>query len=392
MAVNLQAIQKKKQAAVKKENASLMDFLNRDISFGNAFGDKKKERFYSDLFTLFNAGVDIRTALTMLSEEQDENRGVSPAIVSKASRQKQRNIIESIRDSVVKGDSFSTAMKTSGYFSAYEYFSVKIGEETGRLPEVLNELEKYFQKRVELQRQMVKVFSYPLFVIFLAVGVVYFMMKYIVPMFGSIFKRFGGELPAMTKKVIWMSDMISAYSFYFFSSVFVIILFFYLQRKKEWFRKISSRIVLSIPLFGDLIRKVYMARFCQSMQLLVASHTSLTEALDMVKQMISFYPLEKALETMKEDLVKGKSMHESMRKFTIFDKKMISLIKVAEEVNQLDEMFRKLTKQYSDEVDHRTSTLGSIVEPMLMVIIGGIVGFILISLYLPMFNLGNTIK
>lgn len=377
MAIEIKTIKPKKESAGESDS-SILAFLNKDIQIGNPFNDKKKERFYSDLYTLFNAGMDLRSAFDLLLEEQ--------------TKEKEKQIIQAIQERVIKGSSFSNSLKVSGYFSPYEYFSIKIGEETGNLSSILNELSIYFQKRVLLKRQLSKVFSYPLFVISLSVGVVYFMMKYIVPMFGTIFKRFGGELPEMTKKVIWLSDFVSAYSSWFFGSLFIIIALLYWQRKKTWFRRYSANILLRIPFFGALIRKVYIARFCQSMQLLISSHTSLTEALEMVEQMIGFYPLEQAIRQLKSDIIKGESLSKSMQKHPIFDRKMISLIKVAEEVNQMDLMFQKLSKQYSEEVDHKTATIGSIMEPALMLFIGSIVGFILIALYMPMFNLGNTIK
>lgn len=378
MAINIKNINTAVDQKKTDRRFSIQELMSKDIQVGSAFNDKKKEKFYSDLQTLFNAGMDLRAAFDLMLEDD-----LKP---------KDKEIITSIKERIIKGASFSDALKASGYFSPYEYFSVKIGEETGNLSSILSELAHYFQKRIALKRQLSKVFSYPIFVISLAIGVVYFMMKYIVPMFGTIFKRFGGELPGMTKNVIWMSDMVSSYSGYFFGSIILVVLLLYFQRKKEWFRKYSSFVLIRIPLFGPLIRKVYVARFCQSMQLLIASHTSLTEALEMVEQMISFYPLEIALKEMREDIIRGQALSKSMQKFPIFDKKMISLIKVAEEVNQMDVMFQKLSKQYGDEVDHKTATLGSIMEPALMLFVGTIVGFILIALYLPMFNLGNTIK
>ena len=378
MAIDLKHIKQAPKAPKSAGKSSWGDFMSRDISLGATFNDKKKERFYSDLFTLFQAGVDLRSALELMLQEKR--------------KAKEEALLRDIRDKVVKGSSFSKALEESGEFSPYEFFSIRIGEETGGLAEVLQEMAKYYAKRIELKRQLVKVFSYPVFVIVLAFGVVYFMMRYIVPMFGTIFKRFGSELPGMTKKVIALSDFMVEWSPLFFTSLFALILFFYLQRKKTWFRKFTGYAVLKIPFFGDLIRKVYLARLCQSLQLLVASRTNLTDALAMVEQMIGFYPLEEALQTMRADLLKGQKLSTSMAKFPVFDQKMVSLIKVAEEVNQLSEMFQKLSTQYSSDVDHRTGTLGSVMEPVLMILIGGIVGFILIALYLPMFNLGGMIK
>ena len=283
-------------------------------------------------------------------------------------------------------------MEHSGVFSPYECVSIRIGEETGNLNHVLEQLAVYYYKRIALKRQLTKVFSYPVFVILLSLGVVYFMMRYIVPMFSVIFKRFGSELPAMTQKVVFLSDVFVAYSPIVLIGMLVFFIVAFSQRKKVWFRRITGNMILRIPFFGDMIRKVYLSRFCQSMEMLVSSKTNLLEALELVEQMIGFYPLETAIHQIRGEVARGEKLSQCMSRHAIFDKKLISLIKVAEEVNALEDMFGKLNKQYTEEVDHRTATLGTIMEPLLMVVIGSIVGFILIALYLPMFNLGGAIK
>src|SRR5690606_1093161 len=135
----------------------------------------------------------------------------------------------------------------------------------------------------------------------------------------------------------------------------------------------------------------YLTRFCQSMALLLVSKTSLTESLNLVKKMVGFYPIEEALNTIQTDIEKGSTLGDSMSKFSFFDKNITSMVKVAEQVNQLDTMFQNLAAHYDDEVEHKTKTMGSIIEPMLILFIGGIVGVIMISMYAPMFDLSEVI-
>jgi type IV pilus assembly protein PilC len=141
----------------------------------------------------------------------------------------------------------------------------------------------------------------------------------------------------------------------------------------------------------NMISKIYLARFCQSMNLLISSKTPLVTAIELVKKMIGFYPIEISLEIMQEDIMKGQPLHISLSKFKIYNKRMVSLIKVAEEVNQLDTMFAKLAKQYTDEVEHETSILGSLIEPIMIIFLGLLVALILVAMYLPLFQMSNTV-
>jgi type IV pilus assembly protein PilC len=153
-----------------------------------------------------------------------------------------------------------------------------------------------------------------------------------------------------------------------------------------------ANVLLKMPIFGPLIRKVYLARFCQSMSLLLSSKTPLVNSLELVEEMIGFYPLEFAMQEIKKDILKGESFHHGMAKFPIFDKRMVSLVKIAEEINQLDATFDRLTKQNQEDIEFRTKLIGTIIEPLIIVIIGLIVGVIMVAMYLPMFNLSNVIK
>lgn len=361
-----------------KKGGSPLDFLNKDIQlFGGGLNDKKKERFYSELNILFTAGVDIKTALELIEEEQ--------------SKAKDKEIFAKIKERVISGESLSNAIHSAGHFSPYEFYSLQIGEESGRLPEVLKELSGYFAKKINQKRQVMNALSYPMIVLSAAGGAIFFMMNFVVPMFSDIFKRFKGDLPALTKLVIKFSNLVSKYSLSFFLLLIVLVAILYSQRKKAAFRKISSSFILKIPFFGDLIAKIYLARFCQSMNLLTAARTPLITAIELVQKMAGFYPIEASLQYVKEDIMKGKSLYESLSRFPIYNKRMVSLIKVAEEVNKLDTIFEKLAKQYNDEVEHQTGLIGNMIEPVMIILLGLLVAVILVAMYLPLFQLSTSI-
>jgi type IV pilus assembly protein PilC len=360
------------------EKPGILEFLEKDISlFGNKLNDKKKERFYSDLRILFSAGVDIRTALELIEEEQ--------------TKKPDKELWGSIKKKVIEGASLSTAIHESGKFSLYEYYTLQIGEETGHLSEVLDELAMFFSAKIAQKRQVINALSYPLIVLMTAFGAIFFMLKYVVPMFSDVFKRFNTDLPGLTKFIINLSTVFSNYVPLVLLITVSLIVLMYSQRKQLWYRKYGSMFILKLPFVGDMITKVYLERFCHSMNLLISSKTQLINAIDLVSKMIDFYPLSSSLEIVKNDILKGEALYMGLSKYKIYNKRMISLIKVAEEVNQLDVIFGKLSKQYSEEIKHKTSLISSMLEPIMIIFLGLLVAVILVAMYLPLFRLGASI-
>jgi len=380
MGIDLAKIQSRKYAAPRsgKRTKGSLDFLNKDIRlFGNGFSDKKKERFYSELSMLFAAGVDIRSALELIESEQKKEAG--------------KQLFATIKDAIISGSGFSKALEQTAMFSNYEIYSLQIGEESGKLSDILQELALFFSRKIRLKRQLTGALSYPLVVLAVSAGAIIFMIRFVVPMFADVFKRLKGELPYFTKLILRFSELFTQYSLPLFLGLAALITLVYIQRKALWFRKGSAALLLRMPVLKDLIGKIYLARFCQSMNLLINAKTPLVTALGLVQKMIGFYPIEIALETVKTDIEKGMSLHQSLSKFRIFNQRLTSLIKVAEEVNQLDTMFSRLTKQYSDEVEHQTGILGSLIEPLMIIFLGVMIAFIMLAMYLPMFQMSNSI-
>jgi type IV pilus assembly protein PilC len=366
------------EASDNAEKKGIGSLLNKEITlFGKRFDSKRKEWFYSELSILLSSGIDTKASLELIAEE--------------AKKGKEREMLTRLKDQVIAGKNISEVLRTFPEFSSYEYHSVEIGEETGRLDDVLKELALFYANQVKLRRQITSTLSYPIAIILIAFGSVSFMLTSVVPMFKDIFARMGGELPGITQFMLRISDFLSSYILVFLLGCGGIGIFIYSQRKNDWFRKLSSSIALRIPLIGPMISKIYLARFCQSMKLLLGSKTKLIDALELIEKMIAFYPLEVALKQVREDVFQGKTLNESLSNYKIFNKRMISLIKVSEEVNQPEKIFEKLAQQMSDEVDHQNAVISKLIEPIFIVLLGGIVGFILIAMYLPMFKLSTTI-
>ncbi len=365
----------KKVIATTTESTS---WFQKDFSLTTTFSNKNKERFYKELAVLIQSGIDFKKALEIL--------------IGQYTKPKDIEIVTQIKDQVIKGKSMHEAMAQTGHFSAYETYSVKIGEETRKLDQVLVELQKYFDRKIKMKRQLISVFTYPAFVLSVTFGVLYFMMKSVVPMFASVFKQFGAELPALTQKIIFISNNFTLISIFFGSVLAAAVGYHIVNKSKDNYRYMMSRLVLKTPFFGSLIRKIYISRFCQSLSLLLSAKTPLVISLELTQKMIDFYPIESSLEKIKADILKGASLGDSLSKYEVYDHKLVSMVKVAEQINKLDEMFERLTEQYNEEVEHQTKMIGVVLEPMIIMIIGMIVGIIMIAMYSPMFDLSKIIK
>lgn len=374
MSISISPISSRSKKTKKTQQAGNVKFK---WSFGKTLTDKRKVQLYKDFYMLLQAKVDFKTALTILAEQQKHP--------------KTKTLITSLLDQVVAGKMFYEAVEDSGHFTPYEIFSIKIGEETRQLAEVLHELQSYFDKKLALRKQIISILTYPAFVLILTLCTLYFMLNYVVPLFGSVFNQFNKELPGLTKTVIALSEN--------FNTIFVVFLlvagglyFGYRQaRKNHKFRAFQAKVILKIPFFGRLVREIYLTRFCQTMALLLHSKTSILESIQLVRNIVGFYPIQQALITAETDLLRGVSLSDSMRAFPIFDHQIISMVQVAERVNQLDEMFATLAHQYNTEVSYKTKIMGTVIEPLLILFIGSIVGLIMIAMYAPMFNLSEVL-
>ena len=379
--IDLSRYEKKKVAKLSKADngGGLIALLNRDISFGSKeLSDKKKEYLYLELSSLLQAGINLKSSFELITADQE--------------KEKDKELFIKIQETVLNGTTFSQALQQTGRFSLYEVFSLQIGEETGKLIEVLQDLAKFYQNKIKQRRKIVSALTYPCVVLSTSLGAVFFMLKFVVPMFGDIFKRFGGHLPWITEKIIGISDAMEKNFFRFFILLVLVAAFIFFVRKTQQFRKIASQFLLRIPMVGNLVQKIYLARFCNSMRLLINARLPLLRAIALSRQMIGYYPVESSLQKVEDDIMEGKSLHQSLQQFSIYPRKMIQLIKVGEETNQLDYFFAKISDQYIEEVEYKTSTLSSMMEPLIIIFLGLIVGVILIAMYLPLFQMSNSFQ
>lgn len=362
-----------------KTGGGLVELLNRDISFGSKeLSDKKKESLYLELSSLLQAGVNLKSSFELVTAD--------------LKNEKDKALYQAIQDDVLHGVSFSQALQKSGRFSLYEIFSLQIGEESGKLIEVLRDMAAFYKNKISQRRKIVSALTYPVVVMCTSFGAVFFMLKFVVPMFGDVFKRFGGQLPWITAKIIGISKGMQDYFPVFIFFLLTVIAFIFSVRKTEQYRRVTALVLLRIPVVGSLVQKIYLARFCNSMRLLINAQLPLLRSIALIRQMIGYYPIESSLQKVEDDIMSGRSLHESLQHFPVYPPKMIQLIKVGEETNQLDYFFEKVSEQYIEEVEFKTAALSSVMEPLIIIFLGLIVGLILVSMYLPLFQMSNSLQ
>ena len=364
MAFNLENISKPEKGAGEPQS-DLSSLLKKEITFfGKSFSNKKKEDFYTELSVLLKAGIALKDALVLLAENQ-RNKNLN-------------SFINGIAGEIVHGKSFSETTENKNEFTEYEFYSLKIGEETGTLDKVAGQLGQFFSRKNEQRRNLISALTYPVIILVTAILIVGFMLRYVVPMFQDIFKQNNVELPGVTEFIInllLLSPVVFRKAF----------------AKKIWYKKFKGNLLLKMPVIGPFVKNVYMAQFTQAVSLLTTSKVPIVNSIQLVKKMIDFYPLQEALNDVEHNILKGHSLSDSMKKTRLFDNKMISLVKVAEETNQTEFIFERLNDQYNIEVQQKSKMLSTIMEPLIIVFVGVIVGVILIAMYLPMFKLSNVL-
>ena len=377
MAFNLDNISTTKKGK-DESSTDLNSILKKEIVlFGKSFSNKKKEDFYTELSVLLKAGINLKETLSLLAENQKKEAG--------------KKLMNEIVDTIVLGSSFSESIQIKNEFSEYEFYSLKIGEETGTLDRVTEELGLFYSRKNEQRRNLISALTYPIIILSTAVLIVGFMLRFVVPMFQDIFKQNNVELPTVTKFIISMADFMKNYSWIIVLLVVSLIIFIKLISKKEWYKKYKGKLFLRLPFIGPFIKNVYLAQFTQAISLLTSSKVPIVNSIQLVKKMINFYPLQEALNNVEISILKGNSLSSSLKKVRLFNNKMVTLVKVAEETNQTEFIFQRLNDQYNIEVQQKSKMLSTIMEPLIIVFVGIVVGVILIAMYLPMFKLSSVL-
>lgn len=364
------------ETQVKKESNSIGTILNKDIRLSKYLSNKDLEYIYSQLQILIESGLDLHASLELI-------------IDTSAKRKYLVIILNKIKASMLLGISFSESLESTEAFLPFDYYAIKIGEESGKLVEVFSDLQAHYTKRIATRRLLVSSLTYPLIVITFTIAVVFFLMTFLVPMFKDMFKKVGGELPAITQYVINFSSFIENNLGMLFLCVLVSIGLFSFLKNKKIIRRQFDYFLLKIPFVKIFVQKANLLRYLQLMLLLNRSYVPIMDSLGLIQKSTTFYPLNDVIDQLKVDLLKGRLISEAMQNHDIFEPKLVALIRVGEEGNQLPMIYERLIDQYQNDLTHLNKVLTTFIEPIIVLFLGVIVAIVLISMYMPLFDINS---
>jgi type IV pilus assembly protein PilC len=335
--------------------------------------------FSRQFATMINSGLSLIRSLAILAE-QTENQELA-------------RVIGEVRLDVEKGVSLSAAIsKHPKVFSRLYIAMVRSGEIGGVLDAVLMRLADTIEKQVELRRKIRSAMTYPIVALGICVLIASAMLLFIVPQFKAIYADLGGQLPLPTRILISASDLMKSYFPIFFLLVGVGVYFFRRWIKTEKGRMVWDRFKLRMPVFGLLTRKTALARFSRTLAALTRSGVGILEALDIVSETAGNEVVSVALRDTQSAVKRGDTLARPLEQHEVFPPMVTQMISVGEETGALDEMLDKIADFYDSEVTATVDALTSLIEPLMIVVMGGMVGGMVISLYLPMFNIIKLIK
>ncbi|MDX2247953.1 MAG: type II secretion system F family protein [Bacteroidia bacterium] len=366
------------QAVPVPKNIPKSDFLELEIRLGPVIPLLEKQRIYHLLAILLRSGLGILDSIQVVAEQ--------------TARKEIRQVLTQMSEEVEGGKSLSAGLETQpAIFSTFEVYNLRMGEQTGRMAEVLENMAVFFDKKVKLRRKIIQSLSYPASVVAISVLVLAFMLVFVVPMFRDIFGRFDAELPAITQIVIKIADVFSSYIWWILliagsggAAIFSL-------RKRLWLRKRAAAILLKTPLLGNLVLKLHLSRLAYSLGMLLNARVTLDQALFLTADMIPFYPIQIAVVKIRKAIVEGSTLYDAVRRCEIFPVFFVQIVRVGEQAARLDEMMSQLARNMEEETEMAVQQLTQFIEPLLIVFLGGMVALILVAMYLPMFELGNAI-
>jgi len=366
-------------ATMRRQGILVSKVKKRRTSGGKSIKAKDLAVFTRQLATMMRAGVPLLQSFDIVA------RG-SP-------NPKLTRLLNDIRQDVETGTSLSSAFRKHPlYFDALYCNLVEAGEAGGILEQLLDRLAIYQEKTVALKNKIKSALTYPVAVMVVAFVVVAVIMIFVVPAFKDVFKSFGADLPAPTLMVIAMSEFFVSYWWLIFGSIGGGI-YFFLQswKRSEKMQKTMDRLMLKIPIFGDLLYKSAVARWTRTLATMFAAGVPLVEALDSVGGASGNAVFSEATEKIQRDVSTGSALTTSMQSTGVFPTMVLQMASIGEESGSLDHMLGKAAEFFEDEVDEAVKALSSLMEPFIIVILGTIIGGIVVSMYLPIFKLGQVV-
>ncbi|MFM2344900.1 MAG: hypothetical protein RLZZ210_1512 [Pseudomonadota bacterium] len=334
--------------------------------------------FTRQLSTLLKAGLPLMQGMDIIARGH-ENPSFS-------------RLINDVKLNIQSGSSFANSLRNHpDYFDTLYCNLVESGEQTGVLDSLLERLATYLEKSLAMISKIKKAMIYPIFILSVVFLIVIGLMVFIIPTFKEIFASFGAELPAPTLIIMAMSDFIVKYILFILAAP--IIAFFVIRtqlKRSEKMRQAKDKLVLNLPIFGNIVRKAAIARWSRTLGTMFSSGIPIVESLESVAGASGNINYEKATYNIQSDVTKGTSLTVAMRSTQLFPNMVTQMVASGEESGALDSMLNKVGDFYEEEVDTSIASLSTLIEPLLIVILGVIICMILVALYLPFFSIGKA--
>jgi type IV pilus assembly protein PilC len=328
--------------------------------------------------TMIDAGLPLVQCLEILYSQQ-ENRTF-------------KRILKNIKEDVEEGSTFADALKQHPeVFDDLFVNLVAAGEIGGILDIILNRLAAYIEKASKLKKKVKGAMTYPIVVMCIAVLVVAVILIFVIPVFQSMFADFGRALPVPTQIVVGLSHFVKSYILYMVVGVVVLIFLFRRFYRTERGRAIVDNLVLKAPVFGMLLRKVAVAKFTRTLGTMISSGVPILDSLDIVAATAGNKTIEEALRETRQSISEGRTIAEPLADSEVFPSMVVQMISVGEATGALDTMLAKIADFYDDEVDAAVDALTSMLEPFMMVFLGGTIGGLVVSMYLPIFQMAGAV-
>ncbi len=340
----------------------------------------QKILFTRHLSVMLDAGLSLARALRVLSQQ--------------AGKKYFGEVLRDIQKRVEEGSAFADALKAYPKVFPRMFTSmVKLGESSGNLSRVLNELSIQLQKTYDLTRKVKGAMYYPIVIVVTMVGIGAMLMIFVLPKLIDVFENLGADLPLMTRILIDSSKFLSKNWLFFLIGAIVLIIFLLLAFRTEKGKTLLSSLGLKIPKIGGVIRKINLARFCRTFSSLLRSGIPIVDSLTIVADTLGNMKYRQAVLAAAEQIKKGVGISQSFQPYdNIFIPIVLQIMAVGEETGKLDEVLSKLAEFYENEVDQEMANISSIIEPILMLVLGGAVGLLAVSIISPIYSLSGAIK
>ncbi len=352
------------------------------FSLGSGLTDKDLVVFTRQFGTMINAGLPLIQCLDILST-QSENKVL-------------RETVGDVKNSVEAGSTFSDALKRHPkVFDDLYVNMIHAGEVGGLLDTILTRLAKHIEKAMKLKGQIKSAMVYPTAIVGVAVIIISVLMVWVIPVFAQMFLEMSGGkvgLPGPTQIVINVSNFFQSYWYAMGGAMVAMVVAIKRYYATVNGRVVIDRLLLKVPIVGDLIRKASVAKFTRTLGTLITSGVPLLEGLSICAKTSGNKVIEEALMNARVSISGGKTISEPLAKCNVFPKMVTHMIAVGESTGALDAMLGKIADFYEDEVDQAVETLTSLLEPIMMVVLGTIIGFIVIAMYLPIFTMAQAIQ